>query len=80
MLTPVIAATAPQKDILDAKIAAARERMDTLRATNPIHTPPAPIAVAETAAAVARFGIQEMTRHLAAMCKSRRTDTKGRRQ
>ena len=80
MLTPVIAATAPQKDVLDAKIAAARERMDMLRATNPIHTPPALVAVAEATAAIARFGVQEMMRHLAAMHKSRRTNTKGRRR
>lgn len=77
MLTPVIAATAPQKDILDAKIAAARERMDALRATNPIRTPPAPVIIAEAAAAVARFGVQEMVRHLAILRENRRTETKG---
>ena len=76
MLTPVIAATAPQKDILDAKIAAARERMDMLRATNPIHTPSALVIIAEATAAVARFGVQEMARHLADMRKGHRTETK----
>lgn len=76
MLTLVIAATAPQKDILDAKIAAAREHMDALRATNPVRTPSAPVIIVETAAAIARFGVQEMARHLTAMRGSHRTKTK----
>ena len=77
MLTPIIAATAPQKDVLDAKIAAARERVDALRATNPVRTPSAPVIIVETAAAIARFGVQEVARHLTAMRKNRRIKTKG---
>ena len=80
MLTPVIAATAPQRAVLDAKIAAARERMDALRATTPVHTPPASVIIAETTAAVIRFGIQEIARHLAAMRESHRTKAKGSRR
>lgn len=77
MLTLAIAATAPQKVVLDAKIAAARERMDTLRATSPIRTPSAPAIVIETAAAIIRFGVQEIARHLTATHERRRTETRG---
>lgn len=80
MLPFAIAAMVPQKAVLDAKIAAARERMDALRATSPIRTPSAPAIVIETAAAIIRFGVQELTRHLAAICERRRTETKGGRR
>ena len=80
MLTPVIAATAPQRAVLDAKIAAARERMGALRVITPVHTPPASVIIAETTTAIVRFGIQEVARHLAAMRGSHRTNTKGSRR
>lgn len=77
MLPFAIAATVPQKAVLDAKIAAARERMDVLRVTNSIRTPSAPVIIAEATAAIARFGVQEMARHLTAMREGRRTETRG---
>jgi len=80
MLTPVIATTAPQKAVLDAKIAAARERMDALRATNHVRTSSTLVIIAETTAAVARFGAQEIARRLAAMRENRRPKTKGGRR